>query len=52
MFSTHWAISADNILMIGLFFPETNLTFGDNLHEISNSVSLENKTIFQKFAEN
>ena len=47
MFSAVWAISADNMLMICLFFPENNLTFGDNLHEMSNPVSLENKKIFQ-----
>ena len=53
MFSTLWAILADNILMIRLFFlerlffPENNLTCGDNLHEMSNPVSLENKKIFQ-----
>ena len=28
-------------------FPENNLTFGDNLHEMSNPVSLENKKLFQ-----
>ena len=28
-------------------FPENNLIFGDNLHEMSNPVSLENKKIFQ-----
>ena len=47
MFSTLWAISADNMLMIRLFFPENNLIFGDNLHEMSNPVSLENKKIVQ-----
>ena len=33
--------------MIRLVFPENNLTFGDNLHEMLNHVSLENKKIFQ-----
>ena len=40
MFSTLWAISADNILMICLFFPEKKMTFGDNLLEMSNPVCL------------
>ena len=39
--------SPDNILMICLFFPENNLVFGDNLHGMSNPVSLKNKKIFQ-----
>ena len=47
MFSILLAVSADSILMIRLFFPENNLTFGDNLHEMLNPVSLENKKIFQ-----
>ena len=47
MFCTLWTISADNILMIRLFFPESNLKFWDNLHEMSNPVSLEKKKIFQ-----
>ena len=47
MFSTLWAISADNTLICLFFFSENNLTFGDNLHEMSNPVSLENKKLFQ-----
>ena len=41
MVSTLWAFSADNILMIRLFFPIDYLTFGDNLHEMSNPFSWE-----------
>ena len=50
MVSTLWAISADNILMMRLFFPINNLTVGDSLHEMPNPVSWEK--YFKMSAEN